>query len=102
MDMLSGKLGSLYDFNVMVEFNESDALKNPANMKRIETLEQKLGTLQLTKISGDKPRVQSVTRLVKEMNRTLNSDSTEYYKIPDAQDMLTQLLCLWYPLPSGL
>lgn len=95
MDMLSGKLGSLYDFNVMVEFNESDALKNPANMKRIETLEQKLGTLQLTKISGDKPRVQSVTRLVKEMNRTLNSDSTEYYKISDAQDMLTQLLFLY-------
>ena len=95
MDMLSGKLGSLYDFNVMVEFNESDALKNPANMKRIESLEQKLGTLQLTKISGDKPRVQSVTRLVKEMNRTLNADSTEYYKIPDAQDMLTQLLFLY-------
>ncbi len=95
MDMLSGKLGSLYDFNVMVEFNESDALKNPANMKRIEALEQKLGTLQLTKISGDKPRVQSVTRLVKEMNRTLNADSTEYYKIPNAQDMLTQLLFLY-------
>ncbi len=95
MDMLSGKLGSLYDFNVMVEFNDGDALKDPANMKRIETLEQKLGTLQLTKISGDKPRVQSVTRLVKEMNRTLNADSTEYYKIPDAQDMLTQLLFLY-------
>ena len=95
MDMLSGKLGSLYDFNVMVEFNESDALKDPANMKRIEALEQKLGTLQLTKISGDKPRVQSVTRLVKEMNRTLNADSTEYYKIPDAQDKLTQLLFLY-------
>lgn len=95
MDMLGGKLGSLYDFNVMVEFNDGDALKDPANMKRIETLEQKLGTLQLIKISGDKPRVQSVTRLVKEMNRTLNADSTEYYKIPDAQDMLTQLLFLY-------
>ncbi len=95
MDMLSGKLGSLYDFNVMIEFNDGDALKDPTNMKRIESLEQKLGTLQLTKISGNKPRVQSVTRLVKEMNRTLNADSTEYYKIPDAQDMLTQLLFLY-------
>lgn len=94
-DMLSGKLGSLYDFNVMVEFDDADALKDPANMKRIEQLEQQLGTLQLTKISGDKPRVQSVTRLVKEMNRTLNADSIEYYKIPDAQDMLTQLLFLY-------
>ncbi len=94
-DMLSGKLGSLYDFNVMVEFENDDALKDPANMKRIEELEQKLGTLQLTKVSGDKPRVQSVTRLVKEMNRTLNADSIEYYTIPDAQDMLTQLLFLY-------
>ena len=94
-DMLSGKIGSLYDFNVMVEFEDDDALKDPANMKRIEQLEQKLGTLQLTKISGDKPRVQSVTRLVKEMNRTLNADSIEYYKIPDEQDMLTQLLFLY-------
>ncbi len=94
-DMLSGKIGSLYDFNVMVEFEDDDALKDPANMKRIEELEQKLGTLQLTKISGDKPRVLSVTRLVKEMNRTLNADSIEYYKIPDEQDMLTQLLFLY-------
>jgi len=94
-DMLSGKIGSLYDFNVMVEFEDDDALKDPANMKRIEQLEQKLGTLQLTKISGDKPRVQSVTRLVKEMNRTLNADSIEHYKIPDEQDMLTQLLFLY-------
>ena len=94
-DMLSGKIGSLYDFNVMVEFEDDDALKDPANMKRIEQLEQKLGTLQLTKVSGDKPRVQSVTRLVKEMNRTLNADSIEHYKIPDAQDMLTQLLFLY-------
>lgn len=94
-DMLSVKIGSLYDFNVMVEFEDDDALKDPVNMKRIEELEQKLGSLQLTKISGDKPRVQSVTRLVKEMNRTLNADSIEYYKIPDAQDMLTQLLFLY-------
>ena len=94
-DMLSGKIGSLYDFNVMVEFEDDDALKDPANMKRIEQLEQKLGTLQLTKVSGDKPRVQSVTRLVKEMNRTPNADSIEHYKIPDAQDMLTQLLFLY-------
>ena len=95
LDMLSGKLGSLYDFNVMVEFDNPDALKDPANMKRIEELEEKLGTLQLTKISGGKPRVQSVTSLVKEMNRTLNSEDTAYYAIPAEKDMLTQLLFLY-------
>ena len=95
LDMLSGKLGSLYDFNVMVEFDNPDALKNPANMKRIEELEEKLGTLQLTKVSGGKPRVQSVTSLVKEMNRTLNGDDTAYYAVPAEKDMLTQLMFLY-------
>ena len=95
LDMLSGKLGSLYDFNVMVEFDNPDALKDPANMKRVEELEEKLGSLQLTKISGGKPRVQSITSLVKEMNRTLNSDDTAYYAVPAEKDMLTQLLFLY-------
>ena len=88
IDMLSGKIGSLYDFSVMVEFPNSDDIKNPENMKRIQELENKLGTLQLTKVSGEKPRVQSITSLVKEMNLTLNGDDSAFYKIPDEQDML--------------
>ena len=95
IDMLSGKLGSLYDFSVMVEFQNPDDIKDPANMKRIEALENKLGTLQLTKVSGEKPRVQSITSLVKEMNLTLNSDDSTFYKIPDEHDLLAQILFLY-------
>ena len=95
IDMLSGKIGSLYDFSVMVEFNEPDDIKNPENMKRIQELENKLGTLQLTKVSGEKPRVQSITSLVKEMNLTLNGDDSTFYNIPDEQDMLSQILFLY-------
>lgn len=100
IDMLDGKLGSLYSYDVMIEFPNADALKDPSNMKAIESMENKLGTLSLTKISGDKPRVSSVTQLVKEMNRTLNGDSLEYYRIPDEQDMLTQVLFL-YEISDG-
>ena len=95
IDMLSGKIGSLYDFSVMVEFQNPDDIKNPENMKRIQELENKLGTLQLTKVSGEKPRVQSITSLVKEMNLTLNGDDSAFYKIPDEQDMLSQILFLY-------
>lgn len=100
IDMLNGKLGSLYSYDVMVEFPEADALKDPANLKAMEALETKLGTLSLTKISGDMPRVSSVIQMVKEMNRTLNGDSIEYYKIPEEQDMLTQVLFL-YEISDG-
>lgn len=100
LDMLDGKLGSLYSYEVMVEFPEVDGLKDPANIKGIESLENALGELSLTKKSVDKPRVTSVTQMVKEMNRTLNGDSLEYYKIPDDPEMLTQLLFL-YEISDG-
>lgn len=100
LDMLDGKLGSLYSYDVMIEFPENDALKNPENMHAIEKLETALGSLSLTKISGDSPRITSVTQMVKEINRTLNGDSLEYYKIPEDTDMLTQLLFL-YEISDG-
>lgn len=42
----------------MVEIDDDDALKDAADMKNIEQLEKKIGTLQLTKISREKPRVE--------------------------------------------
>lgn len=95
IDMLSGKLGSLYSFNLLVEFDEADALKEPQNMKCIEQMEDELGRLRLVKHSGSKPRVTSVTQMIKEMNRTLNSDDDACYAIPDDKDMLTQLMFLY-------
>lgn len=95
LDMLSGKLGSLYDYNVMIEFDDDDALKNPENMKKIEQMETFLGNLEMTKVSNGKPRVSSLLEMVKEMNRTLNDDDKSFYAIPDEEDMLTQLLFLY-------
>ncbi|HAH63798.1 MAG TPA: hypothetical protein DCL73_17055, partial [Treponema sp.] len=55
---------------------------------------------RLTKISGGKPRVTSVTSIVKELNKTLNGDESAYYVVPDSRDMLTQLLFL-YEISGG-
>lgn len=95
IDMLSGKLGSLYSFNLMVEFDEEDALKNPENMKRIEKMEEECAKLRLVKHSGNKPRVTSVIQMIKEMNRTLNDGKSEFYTVPDDADMLTQLMFVY-------
>ncbi len=95
LSMLDGKLGSMYDYNVVIEFEEPDAYKNPERMKQLEQLEQAAGSLSLTKVSSGTPRVQSVVRLIKELNRTLNYDEEAYYAIPDDEDMLTQLMFLY-------
>lgn len=90
--ILETKLGNIYSYDVMIEFDEEDAFKDPENMFALDKLETELGKLQMTKITNGKPRVRSITRQVKEMYRVLNSDDLAFYKIPEEQDMLTQLL----------
>ncbi len=90
--ILETKLGNIYSYDVMIEFDEEDAFKDPENMFALDKLEQELGKLQMTKITNGKPRVRSITRMVKEMYRVFNGDDPAFYKIPTEQDMLTQLL----------
>ncbi len=100
IDIIHAKLGCQYTYDVMIEEPEIDAFKEPEKMLAIDELCRRLGTLELTKISGDTPRVTSVTRLVKEMNRALNSDDKDFYVVPEEQDLLTQLMFL-YEISGG-
>ena len=90
--ILETKLGNIYSYDVMIEFDEEEAFKDPDNMLALEALEEDLGKLQMTKITNGKPRVRSITRMVKEMYRVFNGDDPSYYKIPEEPDMLAQLL----------
>ena len=81
--------------DVNMDYTKTMGQKIPYVVRLLDMLSGKLGTLQLTKVSGGKPRVQSVTSLVKEMNRTLNSDDTAYYAVPAEHDMLAQGLFLY-------
>ncbi|MGP1459625.1 MAG: efflux RND transporter permease subunit [Treponema sp.] len=89
------KLGSQYSYNVMVELPEADGFKNPEAMQALDDCAKEFGMFELTKISGEKPRVTSVIDLVKEMNKTLNGDEEAAYVIPEDADLLTQLLFLY-------
>lgn len=100
VDILNAKLGSQYSYNVVIEYPEEDAFKNPENMKNVDVLSDDLAKLRMTQFSGGKPRITSVTEIVKEMNRTLNSDDKAFYVVPDEQDMLTELLFL-YEISGG-
>lgn len=100
VDILKAKLGSQYSYNVMIEYPEEDAFKNPDNMKNIDKLITEVGKLRMTQNTTGKPRVTSVTDIVKEMNQTLNSDDKKFYVVPDDEDMLTQLLFL-YEISGG-
>ncbi len=100
LSILKGKLGSQYSYNVFIEYEDEDSLKSYDVLNRIDLLAEKLGTLETTKVSGSKPRVTSVTKIIKEMNRTLNSDLPDFYSIPQDDDLLTQEMFL-YEISGG-
>ncbi|MCR4675958.1 MAG: MMPL family transporter [Sphaerochaetaceae bacterium] len=100
LEITRSKLGSQYSYEVLIEYDEEDAIKNPEVLKKMDELAERIGTLSMTKVSGGKPRVKSVTSVIKEMNRTLNEDNPAYYSIPDSQDLVSQILFL-YEISGG-
>lgn len=100
LEITRSQLGSQYDYEVLIEYENEDAIKNPQVLKNMDILAERIGTLSQTKISNGKPRVSSVTKIVKEMNRTLNEDNPDAYIIPDEQDLVTQIMFL-YEISGG-
>ena len=100
MEITRSQLGSQYSYEVLVEYDEEDALKNPEVLKNMDELAERIGTLSQTKVSNGKPRVSSVTKVIKEMNRTLNGDDPDFYVIPDDQDLVSQEMFL-YEISGG-
>lgn len=99
-DIMHSQLGSQESYNIMIEYPDEDAFKDPEKLKAIDECSELLGKLRLTKVCKGKPRVSSITTIVKEMNRTLNGDDPAYYAIPDDPDFLSQLFFL-YEISGG-
>lgn len=91
-ELLSKKLGNQYSYSVMISYDDYEAFKNPEHMKALEDFEKFLGTLSLTKKSGNKARVSSVTDILKEMYRAFNEGQDEYYILPEDEYILAQLM----------
>ena len=100
MEITRSQLGSQYSYEVLIEYPDEDAIKNPEVLKNMDILAERIGTLNSTKISNGKPRVSSVTKVIKEMNRTLNEDDLDFYIIPDDEDLVSQELFL-YEISGG-
>lgn len=83
MEITRSQLGSQYSYDVLIEYPDEDAIKNPEVLKKMDILSKRIGNLSMTKISNGKPRVSSVTKIVKEMNRAMHEDDPSFYKIPD-------------------
>lgn len=89
LEVSHSELGSLYSYDLMVEFPEDGQAKLPENLHRLE---------QLTKLTEEYPltkRTTSILDILKDLNQTLNDGDRTYYRIPDTEDEVAQMMLLY-------
>ena len=89
MDVGRSELGSLYSYDLIVELSHDDEAKEPENLRRLDELQQQVGTYDLTK------RTTSILDILKDLNQTLNDGDTAYYRVPDTEEEVAQEILLY-------
>lgn len=89
LSMTETPLGSIYSYDLEIEFPQNDDAKKVENMKKLDSLEGILKEYALTK------RVTSILNVVKDLNRTVNENQEAFYRVPDTEEQVAQLLLLY-------
>lgn len=89
LEVSKSELGSLYSYDVMVEFPENGEAKTPNALIQLEKLSDFAGKLPLTK------RTTSILDVLKDLNSTLNGGERKFYAIPNNEDEIAQMLLLY-------
>jgi predicted RND superfamily exporter protein/outer membrane lipoprotein-sorting protein len=86
---LNERMGGTNTLYVLVKGREDDALKQPAVLKAMQTLQEKLATDPLVGKSL------SLTDFVRRMHRAMNNDDPAFDAIPDSAELIAQYLLLY-------
>lgn len=89
LEVSRSELGSLYSYDLMIEFPEDGQAKQPENLRRLE---------QLTKLTEEYPltkRTTSILDILKDLHQTLNNGNKSFYAIPDTEDEVAQMMLLY-------
>ncbi|MCJ2163390.1 MULTISPECIES: MMPL family transporter [unclassified Pseudodesulfovibrio] len=83
------QVGSLYSYNLALEFDAPGAAKDPENLKKFEMLVRDVDKLELTK------KTTSLLQILKDLNQVMHEGDPEWYRLPESREMVAQLLLLY-------
>ncbi|WP_373831260.1 RND family transporter [Bacteroides heparinolyticus] len=89
LEVGESELGSVYTYDVMIDFPEDGLAKSPEMLMRLDSLAQRANGYKLTK------RTTSILNILKDLNQTLHDGDASYYTIPHNPDEVAQLLLLY-------
>ncbi len=90
MQAARSQIGALNSYNIVIEFPEDGAVKEPENMKNLDKLISFIhAETVLTK------RVSSIVKIIKDMNKVLFDNQDKEFRIPDTKQAIAQELLLY-------
>jgi hypothetical protein len=89
LDISDSELGSLYSYDLLIEFNENDAAKQPENLQKLEQVGNYAQDFILTK------KTTSVLNIIKDLNQTLHENNEDFYCVPANENQVAQMLLLY-------
>ncbi|MCG8671341.1 MAG: MMPL family transporter, partial [Pseudomonadales bacterium] len=90
--VIDEKLGGTISVEIVVDTGEETGIYEPELLAKIEALCKELSVYKNEHFTVAK--VLSITDLIKETNRALNSNDQEFYRIPDNRQLIAQELFL--------
>lgn len=76
---------------IMIDTKTADGLLNPQLLQAIDTLQTRIETRYSDQVS----RTNSLANIVKDTYQIMNDDDASFYRVPDSQQMISQLLYLF-------
>jgi len=96
-DDVTDKLSGLYILEFDLDSGEEGGVSNPDFLKDVEKFERYVATLDGVQ------HVSSITETMRRLNRSMNGDDDNFYKLPDDRPMSAQYLLFYeMSLPQGL
>ncbi len=91
------KMGGVTGPEIIIHSGREDGIKNLEFLKKVEKYEKWL--LQNSEVS----KIISIIDIIKSMNKSFNGDRKEFYRLPDSDNAVAELLFLYtMSLPQGM
>lgn len=88
-EFLNRKLAGTNTLYVVFQGLQTDSLKDPRTLRLIEDTQRFVETLP------DVGKTTSIVDFIKQMSQSMNEGDPRYFRVPDAQDMVSQYLLLY-------
>ncbi len=88
------KIGSLYSYDLTINFNKEGRAKDPQVLKNFDLLADEITQQPMIK------RVSSLLDILKDINQVMHDNDPTFYQVPETGTMVSQLLFL-YEMSGG-